>query len=161
MKKYIIVSLIVVGIGIAILSSIAYRVLSAKSGTTPTAVETPSNRVTIVVGDARVDAEVVQSTAEITKGLSGRATLADGQGMLFVMAYPAPHKFWMPDMRFAIDIIWLDERFVVVDVTEHATPESYPTVFMPSLPALYVLEVPAGYARAHQITVGEQAILGQ
>jgi uncharacterized membrane protein (UPF0127 family) len=160
MKKYVLASLIVAGVGMVILGFIGYLALSS-ARTTPRTMPTSvaSNQVTVTIGDTTVAAELVQSEADITRGLSGRASLPDGQGMLFVMPYTAQHKFWMPDMHFAIDIVWLDDTFKVVDISINATPESYPATFMPSKPALYVLEVPSGFAATHKITIGEQAIL--
>ena len=50
------------------------------------------------------------------KGLSGRATLERNQGMLFLFTAPGVYGFWMKDMKFPIDIIWLNDR-KVVDLT--------------------------------------------
>jgi hypothetical protein len=162
MKKYVIISLAVVGVGMIVLVLIGYRVLGKESPNASMNQQQAMSGPTLVhltIGDTTINAELVQSLVDITKGLSGRASLPDGQGMLFVMPYSAQHKFWMPDMHFAIDIIWFDETFKVVDVTDNVTPESYPKTFMPRTPALYVLEVPTGYAAAHTIKAGEQAVL--
>jgi uncharacterized membrane protein (UPF0127 family) len=78
------------------------------------------------------------------RGLSGRASLAEGSGLLFVFDRADTYQFWMPDMHFAIDIIWIGEDKRIVDISEGVTPESYPTLFRPRLPARYVLEVNAG-----------------
>jgi len=89
--------------------------------------------------------------------LSNREKLAENQGMLFVFDHTDYHSFWMKDMRFAIDIIWIDENKKVVDITHNAEPESYPKIFKPSLPAQYVLEVNAGWAEEHRVKVGDLA----
>lgn len=112
----------------------------------------------VLVGDTRVHVEVVATQAAKQKGLSGRSSLADGKGMLFVYDKSDRYGFWMPDMHFAIDIIWLDSTWHVVHVKENATPDSYPEVFKPVTSAQYILEVPAGYAREHGIVVGVQAV---
>jgi uncharacterized membrane protein (UPF0127 family) len=110
-------------------------------------------------GTTTVVVEIADTALEMTRGLSGRESLPEGRGMLFVMSSTARHSFWMPDMRFAIDIVWFDDNMRVVDVTENATPESYPMIFRPDEPARYALEVPAGYARARGIVQGTQGIL--
>jgi uncharacterized membrane protein (UPF0127 family) len=70
----------------------------------------------------------------------------DDPGLLFVFDEPGLHGIWMKDMRFPIDILWLDDAFQVVDVRKNVAPDSYPTVFKPTKPARYVLEVTAGFA---------------
>lgn len=114
---------------------------------------------TLSIGDAEIVLLLARTPAERTRGLSGRERLAEGQGMLFIYEREDRYGFWMPDMRFSIDIIWLDADMRVVDVKENATPESYPEVFEPKAPALYVLEVPAGYAAKYGIVEGVQGVL--
>ena len=87
-------------------------------------------------------------------GLSGRASLPDDHGLLFVFDKPDDACFWMKDMRFDIDIIWLDATRHVVKVQESATPASYPATFCPSQAAQYVLEVHAGLAQRSGVQVG-------
>ena len=65
------------------------------------------------------------------------------------------YAFWMKDMMFPIDIIWLDEGFRVVAIAENAAPSSFPNLFTPSSPAQYVLEVPSGFVRTTTTRIGE------
>lgn len=76
-----------------------------------------------------LQAEVVNTPFSITNGLSGRARLENIDGMLFVFDQPAIRTFWMKDMLFAIDIIWINDDHVVgverdVQPPELGTPES-------------------------------------
>lgn len=75
--------------------------------------------------------------------------------MLFVFDRPDRYGFWMRDMHFAIDIVWIDNNWRIVDITHELTPESYPNTFAPSAPALYALEVPAGSALRYSWKVGD------
>lgn len=154
MKKYVLVSVLIAALGIVVVSILASAVL--KTNTVSKKESTPSERkfVTVDFGFTSVHAEMVESDADRNKGLSGREKLEEGEGMLFVFEKPDRYAFWMPDMRFAIDIIWLDENMKVVHIQENATPESYPESFTPSVPALYVLEVPTGFTREKGITEG-------
>ena len=113
----------------------------------------------VMFGSTTVSAEVMRTAKEHARGLSGRRTLSDGEGMLFVFSEPNQHGFWMLDMHFAIDIIWLDADLRVITIKEYATPESYPDAFYPTSPAMYVLEVPGGYAQAQGIVVGSKATI--
>lgn len=89
-----------------------------------------------------------------TRGLSNKTSLPEDEGMLFIFEESDTYSFWMKDMNFPIDMVWIDENKKVVFIKENATPESYPTLFTPTKSALYVLEVNAGYARELGLTVG-------
>lgn len=111
----------------------------------------------LVVGTGRVAVELARTPVEVERGLGGRDSLGPHEGMFFVFPASDRYAFWMRDMRFSIDVVWLDEKLRVVDVKADTPPESYPATFAPSAPARYVLEVPAGYAAAHGIGIGTQA----
>ncbi|MEK7151911.1 MAG: DUF192 domain-containing protein [Patescibacteria group bacterium] len=112
----------------------------------------------VMVGETEVLVEVVDTPEERTRGLSGKETLGEENGMLFIFERPGVYPFWMKEMRFSIDIIWIDESFHVADITEEVSPGSFPNTFSPALPVRYVLEVPAGFIKKHGITKGEQVI---
>ena len=88
--------------------------------------------------------EVAKDKNARAKGLSGREKLLPYHGMLFVFDSPGKHCFWMKDMKFSLDIIWIDESKTVVDVAKYVSPQTYPEFFCPSRPAKYTLEVAAG-----------------
>lgn len=102
---------------------------------------------TLSGGTTTIRVTIASTSAERERGLSGKTFLATDEGMLFIFDHSEPYGFWMPDMNFAIDIIWIDSDWRIVDVKENATPMSYPTVFTPHAPARYVLEVDANLAR--------------
>ncbi len=91
-----------------------------------------------------------------TKGLSGRKSLAPNEGMIFVFEKPEKEGFWMKDMNFPIDIIWIDENLTVNHIEKSLSPSTYPNVFYPETPSLYVLEVSAGQADAIGLKVGDK-----
>ena len=74
--------------------------------------------------------------------------------MLFVFDAPSRYGFWMKDMNFAVDIVWIDERSRVIDVEKEVTPETFPQVFYPDQPVKYVLELPTGAVDKYQIATG-------
>lgn len=75
--------------------------------------------------------------------------------MLFVYEEPTTPSFWMRDMNFAIDIIWVNADGQIVDVMTHITPDTYPQTFEPNQPVKYVLEVNAGFTQEHAIKAGD------
>lgn len=110
----------------------------------------------VVIGKTIVIAEIADTPQQQQQGLSDRAELSKGTGMLFVFKKPDYYAFWMKDMKFPIDIIWIDADWSVVDITERLMPESYPSTVRPEIAAQYVLEVPAGFSDAHYIEIGEK-----
>jgi uncharacterized membrane protein (UPF0127 family) len=124
---------------------------------TPKVVET---RPRIAIATSTVFIEQATTSEAILKGLSGRESLGSDQGMLFVFSVSDRYRFWMPDMNFPLDMIWLDTNKKVVDVTHNAVPlvdKTKPVFYRPSVPAQYVLEVNAGFAKSHDIVPGLQA----
>ncbi len=109
-----------------------------------------------VLGGEALLLEVADTDALRAQGLSGHKPFAPNEGMLFVFPIEGKHSFWMKDMLFPIDILWLDNDYRIVDVKEKATPESYPESFTPSVPALYVLELSAGFFEAHKLKKGDR-----
>lgn len=110
---------------------------------------------TVTVGDIAIRAEVAETPAARERGLSGRSGLGEGEGMLFRFTTPDIYVFWMKDMRFPIDIIWISgDR--VADITENALPPAAGALpqYYPKFPVDAVLEVRAGFARAYGITPG-------
>ncbi len=106
-----------------------------------------------------IHAEIADTPRTRARGLGGREELVEGEGMLFVFGSPAPYAFWMKDMRFPIDILWLDEAGRVVDIREQVPPESYPAAFTSRAKALYVLELPAGFSERFDVEIGSEAEL--
>ena len=111
------------------------------------------------VGTARVLIDIADTPALRERGLSGRKLLLDDQGMYFIFDHPDVYPFWMKEMNFPIDIIWIGEHMSVVDITKSASPSSFPQTFVSSVPALYVLEVQAGFAERHGVKIGDQVVL--
>lgn len=105
--------------------------------------------------------EVADTQATRAQGLSGRDALAGDSGMLFVFGSDDRHGFWMKDMKFAIDILWLGADGTIVDVASNVGPDTYPTIFEPAQPARFVLEVPAGYTATRGWGIGTRLELGE
>ena len=108
----------------------------------------------IKIGDTGIRVEVADTFETRAKGLSGRESLPDDRGVLFVFDRPRRHGFWMKNMNFTIDIVWISESLQVVGITEEVTPETFPEIFYPPEPVKYVLELPGGQSRNSGIDVG-------
>ena len=132
-----------------------------KSSSIPTIVEEKSSS-TAQFGSKELTLEVVSTERDRAKGLGGRDSLSQDAGMLFIFPEEDTYGFWMKDMRFPIDILWLDESFEVVHIAHNVSHLSYNNeipweseTFYPKQPALYVLEVNAGLSEVEKVTVGD------
>jgi uncharacterized membrane protein (UPF0127 family) len=110
----------------------------------------------VVIGGREVSVRLAETKEERIRGLSGSNRLPKNTGMLFILDAPGTYGFWMKDMRYPIDIIWINEAFSVVSFAENASPEDYPRVYSPESDALYVLEVPAGFVKDASIVKREK-----
>lgn len=87
-------------------------------------------------------------------GLSNTKKLQKNEGKLFVFDSLNRHGFWMKDMNYPIDIIWLDSDKKVVHIENSVEPYSYPDVYYANEPDMYVLEIASGAAVKADITKG-------
>lgn len=114
---------------------------------------------TISIHDVPYIVDIADTPALQARGLSGRSGLAPGTGMLFVFPHDDLHTFWMKDMRFSIDIIWIAADGRVVDILHRVSPDTYPQSFGPDTPSRYVLELDAGVAESLNLNVGDMVEL--
>ena len=110
----------------------------------------------ITIHGEKVRVDIADTSPLREQGLSGRAPLAPRTGMLFVFPQDGHYAFWMKDMRFSIDIVWLASDGSVVGFFENVAPESYPKSYAPQGDARYVVELPGGYVHTHGVKVGDR-----
>jgi len=115
----------------------------------------------IVIGAKTLLVDIAGNPCQQELGLSGRKNLKDGTGMLFVFDKVGNYGFWMKDMLFAIDILWIDSDFKIVGAVENVAPETYPNVFGKNYKAKYVLEVSSGFISENNLRVGNKIIFYQ
>ena len=121
----------------------------------PAAANAPAApRARVTIGVHVIDAEVADTPERKERGLSGRAALADGHGMLFPYDTPGRYGFWMPNMRFDIDILWIRSGRIV-HVEPSVSKDDAQRIYRPSADADLVLELPAGTAARHGFRVGD------
>lgn len=112
---------------------------------------------TMRVGGANVALEIADTVGKQRQGLSGRASLPENQGMYFPMGEPSRYVFWMKDMQFPLDIIWIrDGR--IVDISENVpypVGDHVPVSVQSKEPASGVLEVNADFTEKHGTKIGD------
>jgi len=131
-------------------------------------VQNPQNFKTVKIGDATIAVQLLTTKPEWIQGLSGRTSLAPNTGLLFVFDKPDYWGIWMKDMNFPIDVLWITAVYTregitsdlkVSDIVQNMSPASYPTDYKPHVPALYVLEIPAGTVKVNKIMIGQKMVV--
>lgn len=99
-----------------------------------------------------IHVEIADDPEERQKGLMYRATLPEGQGMLFVFDTPAMQSFWMKNTRIPLDILFFDAGGQFVSSASMDPCRADPCPLFPSQGAAkYALEVPAGFLERHTV----------
>ena len=113
--------------------------------------------VTTTTGE-EIPVEVADTLKKRSLGLGKRASLKKGWGMLFVFEKRKPHRFWMKDMQFPLDIIWLDNHRIVhiIHNAKPANSRDEPKVMTSPVPVNFVLEIAAGRAAKLQLKTGQR-----
>ena len=115
---------------------------------------------TIQVGQATFTAEMATTMMEQSCGLSGRVGLDNGHGMLFVFGSGRTQTFWMKDMNFALDMVWISGN-TVAGFAQNVPPPAPGTqiwqlqIYSSPPNVDKVLELPAGTVAKDGIKVGD------
>jgi uncharacterized membrane protein (UPF0127 family) len=104
------------------------------------------------VGNWLLNVEVAKDNESRTQGLSGRDKLDPDFGMLFIFDKPDKYSFWMKDMKFNLDFIWIRNK-KVVQINTHI---SNPKTLVPNQEVDQVLEVAAGEVDKNSVKVGDE-----
>lgn len=117
----------------------------------------PPSQVTI--DNQTFSVELAKTTKDQEQGLSGRTTLPQDQGMLFIFKQAARYPFWMKGMKIPLDIIFIKDNKIVtifqnVPVPKDPKATNLP-VYISDQPVNYVLELNAGKAKASNFHNGD------
>ena len=118
----------------------------------------------VIVNGFELATDLAITDDQKAKGLAVKDHLKENEGMLFVYEEPSRQGFWMKDMKFPIDIIWLDSNGTVVHIEHNLQPcisDQSPSagllncpIYTPNNYSLYVLETIAGFSQKHNIKIG-------
>ncbi len=139
----------------------SYTVLEPQVPNIENNIETKPQITQVNIGGKNVQVELAVTSAEQAQGLSGRASLHENTGMLFIFNESGKYPFWMKDMNFPIDMIWIGEDSRIVFIKKDARPELYPETYGPGATdkdAKYVLEVADGFTDKNNIKVGDPVL---
>lgn len=116
--------------------------------------EKTEGKYSLKIGDLDVSLVVSDTEETRVKGLSEMELLPDNSAMLFVFDKPDTYGFWMKDMKFPIDVIWLDEKMKITHIEKNVSPDTFPNKFFPPEKSLYVIEFNAGFSEQNGLVVG-------
>lgn len=143
-------------VGVLIIGAAVFFGLSGKDRVNLSAQTIDSARAVVEIANKEFVAETAMTVEEHGQGLSGRQSLNEGAGMLFVFEPEQNVSFWMHDMRFSLDMIFIrDSRVIAIErnvpvPNEPIDPDKLPR-YSPNQPVSHVLEVNAGEATGIKI----------
>ena len=137
-----------------LLSSVAYKEIEYVL-----AEEQKQNQTALVtVGGVNLITSLATTPDAQSKGLAIRDSLNENEGMLFIFETPQKYSFWMKDMKFPIDIIWINQDGKIVHIEKNLPPCVFllpcPS-YAPKDDSLYVLEVVSNFTNKFNINVGD------
>ena len=153
---------VVVAIFVAVLASAWLLFPVLRSRVNPFSSLRDGEMVGVYIGNGKISVEAAVSRQKQYQGLSGRASLPENSGMLFIFNQPERYYFTMRGMEFPLDFVWIRGNRVV-DLTPNVAPpagDKQPVVISPDQAADLVLEVNAGTIKRLKITVGAQVRVG-
>jgi uncharacterized protein len=104
---------------------------------------------------SNLDIEIAATEYTRERGLMARSTMGEHQGMLFRFDAPSVQSFWMKNTILPLDIVFVNENDQVIHIGYNAVPFSE-ALISSEKPAMYVVEVNAGYCKKFNIEVGDK-----
>jgi uncharacterized membrane protein (UPF0127 family) len=160
-KKHLLGALIFLVIAVAVVAAI---VASGKDSTPKPKSSNQKAAVTgcgpyrkdgvVSINGKTISVETAAGQQELTKGLSGRPCIESNWGMLFDFGHDGQYAIWMKDMKFPIDVAWINSAHKVVALEIDFKPSTYPDKRVNQTPARYVLEMPANKSKELSIYIG-------
>ena len=107
------------------------------------------------------EVKIARTIAQRAKGLMFREKIENNQGMLFVFKSEKKYSFWMKNVSFPLDIIWLnaDKKVVFISPSTQPCNNSECVAIKPTTKAQYVLEINKGLVKEIGLKIGDQLIV--
>lgn len=108
---------------------------------------------TIKIGGQKFLVELARTPKKQAQGLGGRAKISENRGMLFDFSKAEQHSFWMKDMQFDLDILWIKEGKIAY-IAKNISHKSSETI-NPQIMADKVLEINSGLVDKYNFKIGD------
>lgn len=119
-------------------------------------------KAVIVINSQTFNLLLAKTDKEKRIGLSEKKSLPENSGMLFVFEKPDYYSFWMKEMQFPIDIIFINKNRIITvyhELKPPQTPEENLPIYKPDEPADMVLEINSGLAQKYNLKKGDSVKL--
>lgn len=110
------------------------------------------NHKTVQIDGQKFFVELALTEEKQAQGLGQRKDIKENEGMLFVFPEKKEHSFWMKDMQFDLDIIWIEEGKIVY-IAKNVSQRSLETI-NPKINADKVLEIQGGLSDKYNFQIG-------
>ncbi len=138
-------NLVVVGIIVVLAALVLFKIESSQT-----------KYMDVKIKNFTVKAEVTDTIFKQMKGLMFREQLKEKEGMIFIFDRDDYHSFWMMNVTFPLDMVWIDAEKKIVHMEKNLRPCLVNCkTYTPSKQARYVLEVIGGFADKHKIKIGD------
>lgn len=104
-----------------------------------------------------IDIEIAETLQERALGLMNRDKMDEKQGMFFIFPFEEEQSFWMRNTLISLDMIFVNSNNTIVKIhknTKTQSDQSYPS----NAPAIYVVEVIAGFTDKYNIKEGDKIV---
>ena len=158
MKKFTfqaILLLLVIGVGVYLYSA------GGSSGTIEIPfLPQPTKFADLQINNTTLKVEIADTLAKRSKGLGGRQSLGQNEGMLFVFEKTDKYPFWMKGLSFPLDFVWIKDDKVVDYIENVASPingqsDASLPIYSSKVEVDKALEVNAGTVKRLNIKVGD------
>lgn len=146
-------SLIVAGLSLMLIFGCNGNGPGSRAGANGGEPQKTTAQPTITIDGVKLQVEIVQDAESRQHGLMNREQLPENQGMLFVFESTRILSFWMRNTFIPLDIAFIDDAGKIVDI-QRMEPLDESKSYISAAPALYALEVNAGWCEKHGIKVG-------
>tara|TARA_B100000035_G_C20852837_1_gene488220 strand:- start:92 stop:535 length:444 start_codon:yes stop_codon:yes gene_type:complete len=99
--------------------------------------------------------EIAETQEKRMEGLMFRTELDEDKGMLFIFPYPDLVNIWMKNTFLSLDIVFISEENIIVDIVKEALPLSE-KIYTSKLVTKYILEINSGLIRKLDINIGDK-----
>ena len=120
----------------------------------------PQKPTVVEINGKKIYVEIADSDQERTQGLMFRNNLEENKGMLYVFPDSRIPNFWMRNTLIPLDIIFIKEDLEIADIKKAYPCTQDPcSVYLSSVPVMYVLEVNSNYTEKNNIQLGQKIII--
>ncbi len=118
------------------------------------------SQIKVLINQKEYLLNIAKTDEERSRGLAKFDTIKENEGMLFIFDVPGRYSFYMKGMKFNIDIIFLDQNKIVVDLyknvkfQDYKNPYDYET-YKPNFNSKYTIELKEGEIEKNGVKLGD------